>query len=280
MPSDHHTGSVGFLTLPGEIRNIIYELVLLQGEDLDGFCWTYSGYDELAYYYQREVKCYKACSLAQTCQQIGREMASMATSEAGKRRLAFEISLRPEDLSAADLSSCICDQPVRTEDIVRFSPITTFLSSLKPAEKLDFLSRPLQIVLQRQGGGSIFANYESCRLVCILAELMPEVSQFDVRGLLSKKYAKDLERGVLPSSKRYRVSEEELLKDASDKAILRKEEIEQAMIADLTHLTGSPWYCNQHSLSNFLKEGHHSGFQLRRRCGKTITSNCNIYIYI
>ncbi|KAI9656620.1 MAG: hypothetical protein M1821_004827 [Bathelium mastoideum] len=161
-----------FLDLAGEIRNKIYTLVVEDTESLR-YIQSKNGYVS-----------YKACNLAKTCWQVAREMASISGCP-HLDRLAFLIDLTTDLPPLDDFYKCICSQPLRSAEIIRFSPITAFLASLPPAAKEYFLETPIVIVAEPQSE-PVYINSERCKLLCLLAKMAPEAARYRVIGLESE----------------------------------------------------------------------------------------------
>ncbi|KAF2231311.1 hypothetical protein EV356DRAFT_507059 [Viridothelium virens] len=159
-------GPFRFLDLPLEIRNTIYELVLEQTNGIKSI--TSGGH---------EYKCYEACSLAKVCRQIGHEMVLLLNWPLDL--LAFSIKFSTADIKAACFFKCVCTHLISQNEVVRFFPITTFISSLNSADKESFLQFPLKIYI-RPNYGRAHTFLETCRPLCSLPTLLPEVAYFKI----------------------------------------------------------------------------------------------------
>ena len=160
-----------FLDLPGDVRNRIYTFVVESS-------------DSLRYINSRDgLVAYKACNLAQTCWQIASEMAILSCRR-HTHRLAFLIDFSSDLPPETDTSQCICKQPLREADIVRFSPITAFVSLIGPAMKEYFLEFPITIAAIPQEE-AVLISRQTGKLLCLLASILPEVQRYRLIGLES-----------------------------------------------------------------------------------------------
>lgn len=173
-PQKHGGSPLGFLDLPHEIRVMIYDDVFLETRSLAPTLGNIRAHE------LDDLIRYKACNLANTCQQIGLEMMCRA----GRfyiDRLAFEINIGEKAEFAEDHVNCTCGYSVRPRDINRCFPITAFISSLDEAEKEEFFSRPLTVCVQSVTTAA--ENYKKCLIWGILPKLVPQTRRIRVLGL-------------------------------------------------------------------------------------------------
>lgn len=203
---------VGFLDLPGELRNRIYDLVF---ERLDsqggyeeskemekGFEKQSEGIleeDDDSYHptFPRIVDTfpdwwewlsYLACNLAATHPQILSEMFSLAE----KRKinlLVIPINVLWDDIYALQRSGCLCVHQLTPRDRAHFEGIGRAISLLSPEQQHHLLTWPalnlrISLLLGEPPTMNVEDLPEISSYICLIAKVLPRLQRFEIHGFV------------------------------------------------------------------------------------------------